>query len=58
MEQKYFTIKDLAKRYGVSRITIFNRVKAGLLPRGIKLGFSRRWSIDEIEEAEKNFQTA
>ncbi len=58
MEQKYFDVKDLTKRYGVSRNTIFNRVKADILPKGIKFGWSRRWSLEEIEEAEKNFKQA
>lgn len=58
MEQRYFDVKDLAKRYGVSRVSIYNRAKSGVLPKGIKFGRSRRWSLEEIEEAEKHFKQA
>lgn len=58
MEQKYFSVMDLAKRYGICRVSVYDRVKSGLLPRGVKIGRSRRWSIEEIENAEKNFVTA
>lgn len=58
MEQKYFSIKDLVKRYGISRQAIYNRVDAGILPKGVKIGWLRRWSLEEIEEAEKHFKQA
>lgn len=57
-ERKYFDMKDLTKRYGLSRQAIYNRVAAGILPKGVKIGWSRRWSIKEIEDAEKHFQNA
>lgn len=58
MEQKYFTVKDLQARYRLSRTSIYEHMKAGRLPQGVKIGHSRRFSIDEIKNSEKHFQTA
>lgn len=43
-EKKYLSIPELAKLLGVSRITIFNRVKAGKIP-AVKIG--RNYAISE-----------
>ena len=51
--EKYLNAKDLAQRYGLSVITVFKKAKSGEFPAGIKIGRSRRWSIDELEQFEK-----
>lgn len=52
-EQVYLNIKDVMQRYRVSRATVYRWVEIGFLPPGVKLGYSRRWPIDELREFEK-----
>lgn len=54
----FLTIKGLAKRYGVSRTTIYNWLARGLLPVGNKIGGARRWSIPELVEFEASRKEA
>ena len=56
--EKYLNAKDLAQRYGLSVITVFKKAKSGEFPAGIKIGRARRWSVDELEEFEKNLKGA
>ena len=47
----YLTDRDLAARYGVSRVTIWRWSAAQILPEPIKIGPSTtRWKLDEIEQ--------
>ena len=53
---KYVNDKQLADRYGVSRATVWNWSKLGVLPRPKKVGpNTTRWDDDEIarHEAER-----
>ena len=50
--KQFLTIKDLTDRYGVSRASIYNHIKAGRFPQGVVIGHSRRWSIKELEAFE------
>lgn len=50
----YLTADDLARRYKTSTRTIFRWADTGLLPRGVKLGALRRWSIRSIEAFERS----
>ena len=51
--KKFLNVSEVAQRYGLGKVTIFAKVKAGEFPAGIKIGRSRRWSIDELEQFEK-----
>ena len=48
--QQWLTDRDLAARYGVSRVTVWRWTRAGHLPAPRKIGpNTSRWSADEIE---------
>ena len=51
--EKFLTISEVARRYKMAVVTIYQKIKAGKFPAGIKIGRSRRWSIDELEQFEK-----
>lgn len=51
--KQFLTIKDLADRYGVSRASIYNHIKAGRFPQGVFIGRSHRWSVKELEAFEQ-----
>ena len=57
-EKKFLNVSEVAQRYGLARVTIFAKAKAGEFPAGIKIGRSRRWSVAELEEFEKNLKGA
>lgn len=40
----------LAQYLGISRNTVHSFAKRGILPQGIRLGHSRRWSISEVKQ--------
>ncbi len=47
--QKYFTDRDLAARYAISRASVWRWVKQGQLPEPVTLGpATTRWSLDAI----------
>jgi len=42
--------KYVAERYGVSRATVWNWVRAGKLPKPVKLSAKcTRWSVDQLD---------
>lgn len=49
----FLTINDLMRRYQLSRASVFNYIRQGQLPRGIYIGSSHRWRLDELEAWEK-----
>ncbi len=51
--KQFLNTTELAQRYGISKATVFNLVRAGKLPHGVHLGKSRRWDIKELEAFEK-----
>ena len=54
MENKldtYVTVSEVAQFLHVSRVTVYNLVRKGLLPSGLKIGNNRRWKLSEIKEA-------
>lgn len=50
----YVDAKELSKSLSLSRTAIFNLARKGVLPRGLKLGHSRRWRLSEVQEALAN----
>jgi len=54
MTQKvYLNMKDINARYGISQATVFRWIANDQFPKGIKIGTSRRWHIDELLEYER-----
>ena len=47
--RNFLSVSDLAKRYGISRGTIYNWLKMQNFPQGTKFGKIRRWTLEEIE---------
>jgi len=47
---KYVDANGLAEYLGVSRMTVYNMLKAGQLPQGERFRRSRRWNLDDIRE--------
>lgn len=53
---EFLTVKDLQERYKLSRSGISKYVNDGILPKGIKIGASRRWSEADIEAFEEKMK--
>ena len=54
MEKSYITASEVAQILQVTRSTVYNLVRKGILPAGIKLGHSRRWKLSEVKAALAN----
>jgi predicted DNA-binding transcriptional regulator AlpA len=54
--QSFFSIQDLATRYGCSKATIHLWMRKGLLPESLKIGGKRLWRISEVEAYERRLQ--
>ena len=50
MLEEYVTAVTLAKSLGISRVGLYNMVKRGELPAGVKIGKSRRWRVSLVNE--------
>ena len=51
MNQKaLLTAQEVAEYFGVTRQTVYNWIKSGLLPEPIKLGRLSRWRLVDIEQ--------
>lgn len=46
----YMSATELSRVLGISRSGVFTLVRNGELPKGIRLGHSRRWSVSEIRD--------
>ena len=49
LQTLFLTDKDLAERWSVHRLTPWAWVKAGKLPKPIKMNGSTRWKLADIE---------
>ena len=49
-EGEYLTVRDVAKRLKLSQSAIFNFLRKGNFPQGLKFGASRRWLASDIDE--------
>lgn len=50
---RFLTIKELSGRYNVCVATVYNWLKSGKLPAGLKIGGVRRWDITQLEAFEQ-----
>ena len=48
MTKDFFTVKELAERYGITRQTVRKLTNAGRLPAPLKIGHSARWRVNDI----------
>jgi len=56
MSKTYFSPAEVAEIFGVTRETIYNGIKSGVIP-SYKIGRLRRISEEQIDEALKGFET-
>ena len=56
MEQKYLNTKEAAQHFSVTRATILNWEKRGLIAC-LKIGKTRRFSLADIEAFERENRT-
>lgn len=57
---KWMNATQIAQSFGLSRSGIFNLIKDGRFPQGIKIGNSRRWNVEDVRawiEAQKGDKT-
>lgn len=50
MEDRYITASELADMLQLTRVSIYNMRRRGVLPEGKKIGGVRRWNVREIRE--------
>ena len=48
--QKLLTVKDVAIFLGITAQTVYALIRRGEFPEGHKIGFARRWKVEEINE--------
>ena len=53
---KFLTIKNLMKRYQVSRQCIYTWIEKGTIPKPVKFNATIRWNIETIEAWEKRVE--
>ncbi len=53
MTKDFYSVKELAKHYGITQHTVRKLVKAGRLPTPLRVGRSIRWDLDDITAWEK-----
>ena len=51
---KFFKEKEVAERFNISRSSIKNYVRNGVMPAPKKIGGSRRWSEEQLQEFEQS----
>ena len=49
MTKDFYTVKELAERYGITRQTVRKLTNAGRLPAPLKVGHSARWRVSDIQ---------
>lgn len=55
--QKYLTVKDVAERFGVSTPTIWHWLKAGQLPKPVKISAGcTRWKMSDLLNWEEQLE--
>ena len=52
LEDRFLTVRELAKRYGRTVDGIYKMIRRGALPAGVHIGFHHRWRLSDILEWE------
>ena len=50
----YLNARQLADRLGVTVQTVYNLIREGIIPAGVKIGKSRRWDWDAVKNCIDN----
>ena len=53
IEQRYYTKQDMARRYGVSPLTIWRWEKANKIPKGAYIHQKRIWPPQKVRLADE-----
>ena len=48
--KKFIKVNELSQAIGITKAGIFNLIKSGKFPAGVKIGHSRRWNVEEINQ--------
>lgn len=54
----YLNARQLADKLGVTVQTVYNLIREGTLPAGVKIGKSRRWDWDTVKNCIDNNKEA
>lgn len=54
----YLNARQLADRLGVTVQTVYNLIREGIIPSGVKIGKSRRWDWDAVKNCIDNNKEA
>ena len=55
-DEVYLNVDQVAKRFGVSKDTIWRWKREGNFPKGVKIGGSTRWRLSDLLEHEGQLQ--
>jgi len=55
-DELYLSASQVAKRFGVSKDTIWRWKREGKFPKGVKIGGSTRWRLSDLLEHEGQLQ--
>lgn len=45
----FISSKEIGRMFGISKSGVFNLLKRGEFPEGIRVGRNRRWRLSEVE---------
>ena len=53
IEERFYTKRDMAHRYGVSPLTIWRWEKAKKIPQGAYINQKRSWAPEKVRQADE-----
>ena len=57
-DDRFLTVRELAKRYGRTVDEIYKIIRRGAFPAGVHIGFHHRWRLSDILEWESGLEAA
>jgi len=58
IEERFYTKRDMARRYGVSPLTIWRWVKAKKIPPGTYINQKSGWAPEKVRQADEMLLSA
>lgn len=49
LNERFLSSKEIGLIFGISKSGVFNMLKRGEFPEGIKVGRNRRWTLSEVQ---------
>lgn len=49
LNEKFLSSKEIGRIFGISKSGVFNMLKRGEFPVGIRVGRNRRWRLSEVQ---------